>query len=56
MIIVIIMILMIIIMMMIITMFTQGYLFNTRGAIINEGPVSINALYYNKILQSKKII
>ena len=30
-------------------MFTQGNLFNTRSAVINEGPVSITAINYNII-------
>ena len=33
----------------IITMFTQGNLFNIRGAVINEGPISITAINYNKM-------
>ena len=34
--------------MIIITMFTQGNLFNTRSAVINEGPITITATYYNQ--------
>ena len=44
-----------IIIIIIITMFTQGNLFNTRSAVINEGPVSITAINYNKNeFQTKK--
>ena len=32
-----------------ITMFTQSNLFNTRSAVINEGPVSRTAINYNII-------
>ena len=46
---IIIIIIIIMIIIIIITMFTQGNLFNTRSAVIKEGPVSITAINYNII-------